>query len=381
MNTSARTSSRPLAIAHIGAFSMPNWGDKLYPGALASLLDILGVPAQLSHYCPVPGSTSAGEAILPLDKVRDSDADVALVGGGDLLRFDNRTVAMDHLSVPSADRGKRINRLRARWFGARHFLNGPGAWAPAEPWISTGPSVLISAGVHTVPADSAAQKAVANYRAAWVRTHNGADRLAGAGVARDRIVVAPDMIFAMPDFEIADRVRDRGEAIFHQHAGLSDAPLVFHAAQFHGWPLDRVKKVLSGLKGIPMVTLSLGSYAGEDRLLSAAAAEFAIPTLHDLPADDITAVLAGAGAVFTTSMHAAIVAASFGTPVLVPGVGKTRDAFAVLPEPPTLREVEDDTLRAAVEELLGRRLPHSRSANRDAVIAAFEATLHAADVI
>lgn len=360
---------------------MPNWGDKLYPGAMAALLEKIGVSAQISHFCPVPGQTSAGEPILPLKRVSESGADVALVGGGDLLRFDNRTVAMDHLSVPSSLRAGRVNRLRARWFGARHFLPGPGAWAPAEPWIRSGPSVLISAGVHTVPADAASRSAVANYRAAWVRTHNGADRLAGAGVARERIVVAPDMIFALPDFERSEQVRARGESIFRERLGLSDAPLLFHAAQFHGWPLERVIRALSALKGLPVATLSLGSYAGEDRLLAAAAERNGIPTLHDLTADDITASLAGAGAIFSTSMHAAIVGASFGTPVLVPGVGKTRDAFAVLPEPPKLHEVEDETLRATAEHLLGTRIPHSVDANRDEVIRAFETTLRSADLI
>ena len=51
----------------------------------------------------------------------------------------------------------------------------------------------------------------------------------------------------------------------------------------------------------------------EARLLAAAARRFGIPTLHDLAADDITAVFAAAGAVFSTSMHAAIVSASFGS--------------------------------------------------------------------
>lgn len=360
---------------------MPNWGDKLYPGAMASLLQTLGIPAQVSHFCPVPGTTSAGEPISGFSKLEDSTADVALVGGGDLLRFDNRTVAMDHLSVPSADRANRLNRLRARRFASRHFLPGPGAWAPSRPWIRTGPSVLISAGVHTVPDDPTSRSAVANYRAAWVRTHNGADRLAGAGVARERIVVAPDMIFALPEFQHAAGVRSRGETIFQERLGLSDAPLLFHAAEFHGWPIERVKAALSRLKGLPVATLSLGSYAGEDRLLGRAGRELGIPGLHDLAADDITAVLAGAGAIFSTSMHAAIVGASFGTPVLVPGVGKTRDAFAVLPDPPKLRGVEDDTLRDATEELLGTRLSHSVDANRDEVIRAFESTMRAADLL
>lgn len=371
----------PSSIAHIGAFSMPNWGDKLYPGTLASLLSAVGIGSPVSHYCPVPGLTSDGEAIHDLRHVRSSGATAALVGGGDILRFDNRTVAMDHLSVPSADRHHKVNRLRARWFARRHFLPGPGAWAPTEPWLEHGPAVLISAGVHTVPPDPATQRAVANYRAAWVRTHDGADRLTGAGIPRERIVVGPDMIFALPDLERPDAVRERGRNLLQARMGTSEAPLLFHAAEFHGWSLDRVDAALGSLRGLSVATLSLGSYAGEDRLLAAAARRHGITQLHDLEADETTAALAAAGAVFTTSMHAAIVAASFGTPVLVPGVGKTRDAFAVCPEPPKLNEVEDDTLRRSVERLIGTRLPHSIEANRAAVVDAFRTTLQAADLI
>ncbi|MDN3497254.1 polysaccharide pyruvyl transferase family protein [Planococcus sp. APC 4015] len=370
-----------MSVAHIGAFSMPNWGDKLYPGAVASLLEEIGVDARISHFCPVPGETSAGEPIATLHDVRDSKADVALVGGGDILRFNNRTVALDHLSVPTSHRHWRINRLRARQFARKRFLPGPGVWAPAAPWLAERPSVLISAGVHTVPDNPAARSAVTNYRAAWVRTQHGADHLTGAGIPAERVVLAPDMIFALPDLDRPDAVRERGLAVLSRRLGTDQPPLIFHAAQFHGWPLERVVAVLETVKDLPVATLSLGSYAGEDRLLAAAARRFDIPTLHDLSADDITAVFAAAGAVFSTSMHAAIVSASFGTPALVPGIGKTKHAFEVCPEPPTMREVEDGTLRSAVDEVLGTRVAHSPAANRAAVVDGFRRTLIAADLI
>lgn len=359
---------------------MPNWGDKLYPGTLGALFERVGIDTRRSHFCPVPGTTSAGEPIRPFRDLASSPADVAFVGGGDVLRFDGRTVAMDHLSVPSDRRASRVNRLRARAFARRRFLPGPGTWAPAGEWLPGRPAVLISAGVHTVPPNAAAHAAVSRYRAAWVRTLGGADHLAGAGIPRERIIVAPDMIFAMPDLEAPDAVAARGRAIFRARLGTDDAPVLFHAAQFHGWPLDRVDAALARLRGLPVATLSLGSYAGEDRLLTAAGRRHGIPALHDLSADEITAVLAAAGAVISTSMHAAIVAASFGTAVLVPGVGKTRDAFAVLPEPPTLHPVQDDGMRAEVDRLRGVRHPHSVSANRDAVVAAFAETLRAAEL-
>ena len=92
-------------------------------------------------------------------------------------------------------------------------------------------------------------------------------------------------------------------------------------------------------------------------------------------------LISNAGAVFTTSMHAAIVGASFGTPVVVPGVGKTKDAFAVLPNPPRLYGSDDVHLAATISELIGRRENHSTEANRAAVVAAFEQTMRAAGML
>lgn len=356
---------------------MPNWGDKLYPPTLESLLDELAVVQTTAHFAPSTGVTSSGQPIRKLGEVRRSGARIALVGGGDILRFDPRTVALDHLSIPTEARHRMLNRARARWFAARHFLDGPGPWVPNDGWLPQAPAALISAGVHTVPVDHASRRAVARYRSAWVRTSNGAERLVGAGVARERVFVAPDMIFALPELTEPDRTRSWGERIFEDRLGLSYAPVLFHAAGFHGWPLDRVRAALESLSNLPVATLALGTYAGEDRLLASAADALGIPTLHDLDAPEITAVMAAAGAVFTTSMHAAIVSASFGTPVMVPGVGKTRDAFQVCPEPPPMVEVDDATLREHAERLIGTRVRHSITANRAAAVAAFADTLRA----
>lgn len=381
VNSGGKSGSPALPVAHIGAFSMPNWGDKLYPATIAALLTEVGVSADISHFCPVPGRTSAGERIGTLHEVARSRARLALVGGGDILRFDPRTVALDHLSVPTSHRHWRVNRLRAKLFARRRFLAGPGPWAPRDPWIEDGPSVLVSAGVHTVPDSAAARSAVSNYRAAWARTQHGIDHLAGAGIPRERLVLAPDMIFALPELDAVDATIARGRALLRDRLGTDDPPLIFHAAQFHGWDLDRVTAALESVKDLPVATLSLGSYAGEHRLLAAGARRWGIPTLHDLEADEITAVFAAAGAVFSTSMHAAIVSGSFGTPALVPGIGKTRHAFEVCPEPPPMREVEDSTLRAAATAALGQRVAHSAAANRAAVVEGFRRTLGAAGVL
>ena len=107
-----------------------------------------------------------------------------------------------------------------------------------------------------------------------------------------------------------------------------------------------------------------------------------IPALPDLRADEITAVLAGAGAVFTTSMHAAIVGASFGTPVIVPGVGKTSDAFAVLPNPPRLhsrRRTPHCARRCRPAD--GQTVDPLDRGQPEAVVAAFRGDPRAAELV
>lgn len=370
------TTSDGLRIAHIGAFAMPNWGDKLYPGALEALLREIGITPSTQHFALNRGSTSAGEPIRTLKHVANSDPELILVGGGDILRFDNGTVAMDHLSVATADRDRKLNKLRARIFQKRHALNGPGAWAPSEPWVAGVPSALISVGTRPVP--DRARQAVSNYTAAWVRTSEGAQRLADAGIDERKITVAPDMIFALPAMDHQERTIQRGRELLERRTDFTDAPALFHAAEFHGWPAERLNHVLSGLRDLPVALLSLGAYAGEDRTLSSVAAEQGIPVLTDLTADEITEAMAGAGAVFSTSMHAAIVAASFGTPVLAPGIGKTRDAFSVLPDPLPVTTVDDSSTGEALREALGTRRPSPREQNRAAVVAALRTTIDAA---
>ena len=360
---------------------MPNWGDQLYPPVLGSLLEAVDLRATRTFYSPLEGKTVDHQPVQSLHAVRDSGADVAFVGGGDIVRFDTLTVAMDHRSVPTGDRGRRLTRLRSRSFARRHFLPGPGVWVPEDGWLEHGRSVLLSVGVHTVPDTSAAHRAMSRYDAAWVRTANGAERLAGAGVDAQRITVAPDMVFALPELQAPEATIERGRAIFRDRLGLDEPPLVFHAAQFHGWPVERVAAALTSLRGIPTTTLALGSYAGENLLLEAAAKHSGARSLTDLSATDITAVLSAAGTVFTTSMHAAIVGASFGTPVIVPGVGKTRDAFAVLPDPPVLHGSDDSSLYETAASLMGSRLVHSPEANRDAVVEAFSTTMKAAGLL
>lgn len=359
-----------MKIAQVGDYSVSNWGDQLYPGVSRHLFDTLGLGVETAYFAPLKGTTAAGEPIHPYADIGSSGARAVLVGGGDLIRFDTRTVALDHMSIPHEARRGRLLQWRADAFARRHLARGPGAWVPTEPWVKDTPTALVSVGIHPIPQGPDVARAFSHVKAAWARTRNGVEHLHGAGVAPERIVLAPDMIFGLRELTQPDAARARGAAVFAERLGVDEPPVLFHAATFHGWPQERVEAALSSLRGMPLAVLSLGAYSGEDRVLAAAARATGVGELIGLATDDITAALAAAGAVFTTSMHAAIVGGSFGTPVFVPGVKKTSEAFAVCPVPPPVQGVEESELAAAVRARLGSRTGHDPRPNAEAVSAA-----------
>lgn len=360
-------------VAHVGAFSMSNWGDKLYPKVIEEMLRERGFDAEINYFALLAGQSEEGQRIHPLRKLRSMSPKAVIVGGGDLIRADIRTVAMDHLSVPWSSRSKLINRARARFLEGRAWPPGPGPWLPAEGWGS--PTALVSVGVHPLPDSEETSRALGHVTSAWVRTHAGAQVLESHGFSDERLSVAPDAVFAMRAFDDPGRLRERGRALLKNRWGLSEPPVLFHAAPFHGWDEARISSVIQRLVDYSVATLELGRYCGEQVELTAAAKASRIPALKGLSADETTEVIAAAGAIFTTSMHAAIVASCVGTPVLVPKVGKTMNAFAACPTPPQLAIVDDLDLENALGDLYGERLPLSSQENAVAARTAFAETI------
>lgn len=369
-----------MKIAQVGDYSVSNWGDQLYPGASRHLLDELGLDVSPSYFAPLEGTTPAGEPIRPYTEIGTSGARAVLVGGGDLIRFDTRTVALDHMSIPHEARRGRLLRWRADAFARRHLVQGPGAWVPTRPWVAGASTALLSVGIHPIPTGPQVAQAFSHVKAAWARTRSGVEHLRSAGVGDEKIVLAPDLIFGLRDLTQPEATRARGTALLSQRLGTDEPVVLFHAATFHGWPQERVEAALRSLRGMPTAVLSLGAYSGEDRILTAAARAVGVGELVGLGADDITSALAAAGAVFTTSMHAAIVGGSFGTPIFVPGVKKTSEAFAVCAVPPPVHGVEESELAEAVRARLGSRTGHDPRPNADAVAAAMRGVMERLDL-
>jgi hypothetical protein len=381
LSEEAPVRTSPMKLAQVGDYSVSNWGDQLYPGVTAHLLRRIGLEADIEHFAPLAGTTLDGEPIRTLREIRRTEATAVLVGGGDLVRFDTTTVALDHMAVPEAQRHGHLLRLRAKLFARRHFLAGPGVWLPEEDWVPGAATVLVSVGARRMAHDARARAAVSRVKGVWVRTAHAAQQFEAAGVDGERIVLAPDMIFAHPALSDPDGAAERGRQIVRDRLGVDEPLVVFHAAAFHGWPEARVEAALHSLAGLPVAVLSLGAYSGEDRALAAAAQRVGTHALIGLDADEIVCVLAAAGVVFTTSMHAAIVAGSFGTPVLTPGVAKTAEAFAACPVPPRVEGVGDADLAAMVRARRNERVPHDPAPNAAAAADALSSTLTLAGVL
>ncbi|GAA3533854.1 hypothetical protein AFL01nite_21330 [Aeromicrobium flavum] len=357
------------SMAHVGAFSMSNYGDQIYPGVFGALSRHVGIRPPDRHYGLIAGQLPDGRAVDPITSFRPEGLDAVLIGGGDIVRVDRGVVAMDHLCVPTEQRRRWINRARARRFAHRAIGDRPGPWL-ARSWGV--PAAYVSAGVHTLPRSPEVLEAVAALAGAWVRTHRGADLLRDVGMSPERVLVGPDAVFALPLVESAADAAERGSRVLADRAGRSDGVVVFHAAAFAGWTSERLASLIEACAPAPCVVLPLGRYAGEQEMLREAAERARVPFLGILPANDVTAVFAAAGCVVSTSMHAAIVAATYGRPVVSPGVAKTATAFEACVEPPPLHQATDAQIPALVNELRRRESEEPGESNLAAVVDTYE---------
>jgi Polysaccharide pyruvyl transferase len=357
-------------LAHVGAFTLSNYGDQLYPGLLDAFLAREQIESSVDHYALQPGILSDGRRVRDLRRVSQDGVDAVFMGGGDLIRCDRHVVALDHLEVGSAERRSIDARVRARIYSARNLRDGPGPWLPRNGWGA--PAAWISVGVHDLPSLSAA--VLAPVRSAWVRTPVGRERLIAAGMDGARCHVAPDAAFALAELIDVERCRSRGRELLELATGAPHGVVVLQVAGFHGWDVERVARLVGSFGDIPVALLPLGRYAGEHELLGKAAAVSDAAFLGLLPVEDVTAILSAAGCVVTTSMHAAFVAGTLGRPVIVPGVEKTATALLACPEPPDILSRDDQDIASSADALRAIDSVSPSGANAAAVFEAFRLT-------
>ena len=336
-------------IAVVGGFSAHNFGDRLYPAVMGNLLRQLGVDHELGFYALTPLRLPDGTQIQSQVSLAARRPRLVLVGGGDIIRTDRKVVAMDHLDLGPRARRRVTAGIRARRFAARHMPDGPGPWLlnPTRLGAAVG---WISVGVRRL---DGARPEVSEVSAAWIRNQPSLQHAVDAGLDPSRAALGPDAVFAIGGQIDREAARQRGRTVLARATGGDGkAVCVVHAAPFTGWSAAQLVESFSDL-GRDLVFLSMGRYVREDVGLRQAAKTLGRPLLEPSLPDGIIDVLAAAGSVFTTSMHAAIVARSLGRPVVHPGVSKIADAFAGCAEPLSLTTCDPSTAAEAVQGVNG----------------------------
>jgi len=343
-----------MRLGMVGAYSMSNYGDQLYPTLLRHLIHTHVPDAELRWFAPLPGTVSGSVRVQALgDLRRGAKLDAIIVGGGDLIRSDRRIVANDQICIPTWARRRPVQRLRAGAFARRHLTMQPLPWLSRD-WTEM-PTALASVGVHRLEHAGDTAQVLRKVAFSWVRTEQGRQHLLGGGALDSQTRVAPDAAFALRSCLDAEKLRLEGRRLLSGAVGSREVCVV-HAAPLWGWTARGVAKLIQQLAPTVVVVVALGAYSGEQIMLARAASATGALFLQGLSAFDTTAVLAAAGCIVTTSMHAAIVGATLETPVVVPGTSKTLDAFAACPEAPPLLSVKTDDLAAAVHSVFGQRL-------------------------
>ena len=364
-------------LALIGAYSMSNYGDKLYPKVLEAMLHREGVEATIQRFAPLAGVDGRGNPVHRFEALEAFKPTAILVGGGDVIRTDSPVVAADQLEVPTDQRRRLGQRIRSRLYAARWAARGPGPWLPAKGWVAGVPTAYASVGVHRLPVTPGVRSGLAAISSAWIRTHRAKGFLTDVGMPAEHCIVAPDAVFALPRFEDPAQVRATGRRILAEATGQSGPVLVLHAAPFSNWSTQDLVTLMQQLEGVPVAVLSLGHYCGEHTFLAAAAQAAGRPFLDGLETDDVTAVFAGAGAILSTSMHAAIVGTAYGTPVLVTDVEKINSALSACPVPPQMFSSTKADVAKEVRRVLGAEVAPAAEANADAAQAAMRRQVEA----
>ena len=348
---------------------------------LEAMIHREGVEATIERFAPLPGVDGRGNTVHRFTDVASFRPTAVMVGGGDVIRTDAAVVAADQLEIPTRERRRLSQRIRSRLYSARYVKRGPGPWLPANGWAGDVPVAYASVGVHELPDTPRVRSALSTIRSAWIRTHRAEKFLTSVGVPAERCTVAPDAVFALPHFVDPAEVRATGQRILREVTGNSDPALVLHAAPFSNWTAKELVSLMEQLDGIPIVVLALGHYCGEHTFLREAASAAGRPFVDDLETDEVTAVLAGAGAILSTSMHAAIVGAAFGTPVLATDIEKINSALSACPVPPEVFPASKLDMAKEVRRTIGSEMPPADQANAVAAQAAMRAQLLALGLV
>jgi hypothetical protein len=341
-------------ISHLGTFDVENYGDLLYPIVFRRLLKRRDASLTVRQYSLLPGQApqDAGFETHParsLFEPGSAELRRLVVGGGDILRTDWKTVAAPYSRI---HRGY-LSRLRSSlgisgslpYLLLKHFPGRAGdkffadqfrvrrmSYPAAGPFLMDpadlpAGSVIsyLSCGVpHDFPpADRDQVRRTFNQaQFIYLRDEQSADKLRRCGVRRE-IHVAPDLIVTLSEeFERTAEARKGRELLSKLGVNDERPVLCFQSKPYSGFRANEIVEHLNRYRrqsGSEVVLLPIGYCHGDHEFLQRVAEEsggvFKYANLYSV--FDIISVIAASDLFVGTSLHGNITAFSFGIPHLL----------------------------------------------------------------
>lgn len=316
-----------------------NFGDLLYPVITEKMLEKHAAGTELATFAFLDGA-APGEAGFDVKDINRAlqgyyGSLALLVGGGDILRTDTRTLAShyekEYLKVKLRNI---LNKIRYKLFGCNdlvsEFQQRFLSYSTIGPYLidkSCFPALenvyYCSCGVpfpFTEAEKDGVRRVMGKASFIYVRDAQSANKLLDAGVG-NAIHVAPDLIVCLSDFYQYGAEKEKGRKILQQFGVDTGKRIICfqtHRHFFLGDEQELLKELryLQETLGYEVVLMPIGYCHGDDYSLQWLASIAEIP-LKYIPAysiHDMISILAASDAFVGTSLHGNITAFSFGLP-------------------------------------------------------------------
>lgn len=362
--SNSQDTTRPFGtVAVWGTFDLDNFGDHLFPRVTEHEITrrLTGwqvrpySPYGHEHPCRMDGgfvADSLGEWSPERVAELSTEADLTLIGGGEIVHFQDELLAGAYHTTAEA--------LAAR-APSRYFVDGLGAYEAEHPvvWNAVGIPFVPSAEHAGMIKDATDRR---EYVA--VRDELSLERLRACGVERD-VAVVPDLGFLLDRLVEPAVLEERLRYLRFMGWYPTDRPALIvqanRSAVGHAAEIARVLDwTLAEAVPADVVLLETGPCHGDDLFADALAARLPHRTVYRMPGgqppEDILAAIKGAAGVVAMSFHANIAAFVFGKPWVVLDLSdqsKLR-ALAETMGAPDQRAVDADTLANAIRAAFGR---------------------------
>lgn len=328
-------------IGHFAASDRENYGDLLYPVIFRNMLESRGYNGELRYYSfldgPAPGDS--GYEITCIRELLDAEAAMLsslVIGGGDILRTDTRTLA-SHYKYSYRER---LGFPVLQWIGEKYlkrptvvdkFLkrymsyDAPGPFLlDAKQFPGPGSLFYCSCGAPLDFSDEEKGRVADVMESAAfvsVRDRQSREKLLSAGVTRE-IHAVPDLIMTISDYYDPVSERNKGRNLLGSFGVDTNKKIVsFQCMPHAGEPMEEIMAQLLRYReraGAEIVLLPLGYCHADERFLKRLCREsggvFRYIGVRSI--FHMLSVLAASDLFIGTSMHGNITALSYGIPHL-----------------------------------------------------------------